>query len=574
MSRPLRRVGHFFSELKRRRVYRVAVAYLAVAFVGFEAVNLLIEPTTLPPYADELLLAFLIAGFPVALVVAWAFELTPEGLRKTAPAAREDGGAAASAAPTAAGEPLAQRAEGGATADLSSVGVLPFTDMSPEGDQEYFGDGIAEELINALTRMQGLKVAARTSAFSFKGRDADVREIGKTLGVGAILEGSVRKWENRVRVTAQLVTAEDGYHLWSDSYERELEDVFSIQDEIARSIVRALEVHLGPGEGEAVRPRRTEDLDAYILHLKGRHFWNQGTVNIPISLEFFQQAVERDPGYAPSQAGLAAAYATMALYGFTPPREVRGPGIQAAERALELDDSLPEVQTYAATARDWLQWDFRAGERGFRRALELNPRHVDGHFYLGQLLARLRRFDEARPHFDQALELDPLSPMAHFQAGAMGYFEGALDRAVRHFDDSLELDPGFLLSKWLRAYALLHSGRAERAVESMEPVVEEAGRPNLFLAALASAYAAAGRASEARELLGELEDRAEEGFVDGYLPGLACFVVGDLDRGFAWLEKAYEQRSPMLSYMGCDPVFDSLRDEPRYVDLVERLKLR
>ncbi len=304
MSEPFGGLRRFFRELKRRNVYRVAATYLAVAFVGFQAVNLLIPDTNLPGWTDRLLLAVLIVGFPVSVVVAWAFEMSPEGVKRTEPTGADDAPAEDERySATAPGNQYETAATG---PPEKSVAVLPFTDMSPNRDQQYFGEGLAEEVLNALTQLEDLEVASRTSAFAYQGRDAGVREIGRELGVATVVEGSVRKAGERLRVTAQLVEADSGYHLWSETFDRELEDVFAIQDEITVSIVEALQVELFGDEADRLTRVGTDDAEAYDLYLEGRHYWQRRyKVGLETALEYFEAALEKDSDFALAHAGRA-----------------------------------------------------------------------------------------------------------------------------------------------------------------------------------------------------------------------------------------------------------------------------
>jgi TolB-like protein len=335
VSEPASKVGSFLAELKRRKVYRVAVVYAVVAFVIWGAAEQLVPGLALPPWVFRLIVLLTILGFPIALVLAWAFEITPDGVRRTEPV-RAESAEAPSSPPLAVTHDVERR----------SIAVLPFANMSDDPENEYFSDGMTEEIINALTQLEDLRVAARTSCFAFKGKPADIGEIGAKLKVATVLEGSVRKAGTRLRITAQLVNVADGYHLWSERYDREMEDVFAIQEDIARAIADRLQVTLAGGAGERLVKPPTKSLEAYDLYLKGRYFVNR-IVEVAgegprKGIDFFEQALALDPGYALAHAGIADAYSFLGSTVLRP-KEALPKAREAAMRALELDDTLAET---------------------------------------------------------------------------------------------------------------------------------------------------------------------------------------------------------------------------------------
>ena len=383
----------FLAELKRRRVYGIAVLYAAVGVAISLGVPDLFDALLLPGWTARLVIVILALGFPIALVLAWAYEVKPEDPRPTEPdgrpAEKEGRGAVSSPGDLAAGTITEQEPP-------PSIAVLPFVDMSPDQDQEYFCDGMAEELINALTKVESLRVAARTSSFHFKGKSENVREIGGQLAVRAVLEGSVRRAEDQLRVTAQLVSVEDGYHLWSESYDRELKDVFAIQDEISRSIVDSLRpTLLGEEEHTLVTPP-TRSLEAYDHYLRGRHYWEgRYEKGLETALRYFEKAVEMDPEYALPYTGVADSYAVLGLYGYLRPQGAGERAKSMAERAVELDDGLSEAHASLALYHLLYSWDWDRGGAEFRRAIELNPDNAKAHVWLGLLRAVQGRFEEA-----------------------------------------------------------------------------------------------------------------------------------------------------------------------------------
>ncbi len=311
------------------------------------------------------------------------------------------------------------RLQAGATAPAASAAVLPFADLSPGKDQEYFSDGLTEELITSLSRIHGLRVAARTSSFQFKGRNADVREVGRKLDVGAVLEGSVRRSGNRLRVTAQLSSAKDGYQLWSDSYDRDLADVFAVQEEIARAIVSALRVRLGGGPDSSLAAQPTRNLEAYDLYLKGRFAWNQrtGAAALKEAVRYLEQAVAQDSSFARAWAALADAYILVVPYAGLSPTETWPKAKAAAQRGLLLDSTSAEAYTSLAYGSMLYEWNWRAAEENFGRAIAANPNYATGHHWYADFLAGRGRLDESLEQMRRAHELDPLSRVISSELG-------------------------------------------------------------------------------------------------------------------------------------------------------------
>jgi serine/threonine-protein kinase len=473
-------------------------------------------------------------------------------------------------AAASASTPIAER--GGAA--QPSVAVLPFVDMSPDKDQDYFCEGIAEELIGALGRVPGLRVAARTSAFQFKGRADDVRRIGQQLNVEAVLEGSVRKAGNRLRVTAQLVSTKDGYQLWSERYDRETEDVFAIQDEIAATLVETLKIRLA--DAQAPRGRRaTEDLEAYHLYLQGRYWWNKRHEGgLWKSVDFFAQAIARDPSYALAHAGLADAHSVIGYYAFLPPRAAFAKAKQAAEKALGLDDRLPEAHVSTALVRFWFDWDWAGAEQAFRRSLERNPHHVPAHIFLGQLLAAIGRVDEARGQWQAALELDPMSPLTNGIVASGLYFARHYEAGLARCRKALELDPNHIQSLWTEAFTCGQLGRFDEGIEAAERAASLSGRAPIFLGTLGLLLALAGRGDQARALVRELESRSTQEYVGPHVLASIHAGLGQKPETLDCLERAYEERNSMMMAVAAMREFDFLRGEDRFDRLLKRLNLR
>ncbi|MGD8698637.1 MAG: tetratricopeptide repeat protein, partial [Gemmatimonadales bacterium] len=530
----------FLAELKRRKVVRVAIVYVLVGLVVVEAANNLFPALNLPDWTVTLVVALALLGFPIALALAWAFDITPARVKR---AAGEDAGA-----------------------DERSIAVLPFTDMSPEGDQEYLCDGMAEELIDALTKVKELRVAARTSSFQFKGRSEDVCEIGKKLRVGSVLEGSVRRAGERLRVTAQLVNAADGYHLWSEKYERKLEDVFAIQDDIARAIVGTLRVTLLGEQQQPLVRAGTESSEAYDLYLKGRHCWvRRYKYGLQTALEFFEKANETDPGYALPYTGIADVHSILAIYGLLEPGDARRIAEAAAERALALDPELPEAYFSRAVVRAcfYHEWDTSHGL--MQRAVELNPIFAAAHAWIGMALANPGlRVEEGLEHARRACALDPHSPYIQGIAGLAHIMGRRYPGAIAHFERALKLEPEDVLALYGAGTCYSAVGRHAEAIATLEKAAALSHRMAFVIGLLAAAYGRAGMMAEARVILQELRERAEREYVTPVALAWACANVGLEEEALDYLEQALAESHPTLSNAIRYPVWDAILSHPRY----------
>jgi serine/threonine-protein kinase len=456
---------------------------------------------------------------------------------------------------------------------IRSIAVLPFADMSSQKDQDYFCEGIAEELINALAHVEGLRVAARSSAFQFKGRADDVRRIGRELAVDSVLEGSVRKAGSRLRVTAQLVSAADGYHLWSERYDREMEDVFALQDEIAATIVGALRLKLASEAPLRLR-RSTEDVEAYQLYLQGRYWWNKRYEGgLRKAVDFFERAIARDPAYALAHSGVADAYSVIGFYTFVPPKEAFARARRATETALGLDDDLAAAHVSMALVHFWFEWDFEKAEREFRRALELDANSVAAHIFLGQMLAAQGRAAQAEAAWQAALDLDPLSPLTNGIVGSGLYFLRRYEDARARCRKALELDPDHVQSLFALALIAAELGRYDEALAAAERAVSLSGRSPFFLGILGFVRATSNRRSEAAAVRLELNDRSRHEYVAPLLHAWILAGLGERDEALDRLEQAYAERNSMLFCISAMRTFDALRGEARFEALLRRVGL-
>jgi eukaryotic-like serine/threonine-protein kinase len=473
---------------------------------------------------------------------------------------------------TALGQIIEERASGCSAEPQPSIAVLPFINISGDKEQEYFSDGLAEEIINALTHVTGLKVIARTSSFSFRGKEADIGQIRDRLKAQNILEGSVRKSGNRIRVTAQLINTADESHLWSERYDRDMTDIFVIQDEIAQAIAEKLRARLA--SDRLLVKHHTENLEAFNLYLKGRYYlFKLEGESYAKCKEYFEQAIALDPHYAKPWTGLALFYYTLGLSGLMPAQAANAQCSQAALKALELNEMLPEAHGMAAALRA-NQFDWAGAEKEFRRALELGPEVSDvWSAYSGLYLEPMQRLDEALAASQKALELDPLSPFLHRQLGIVYTMMRQYDRAIEQHHNALELDPNFYTAHLYLSLNFIHIGKPEEAIREIETAAQFLGFIPLTQAYRGLVYALAGRIGDARKILNELQKLAQHTNVPALSFALIYLGLREIDPGLDWLEKAIDERQNMIFQISFSPLMDPLRSHPRYHALLRKMNL-
>jgi adenylate cyclase len=575
-------LGNFFAELKRRNVYKVAVAYAVVGWLIAQIATQIFPFLEIPNWIVRLVIVLIAIGFPIALVVAWAFEATSEGIKRTE---------VADAMPAAHGQKrhawiyvvvigavisvglffLGRYTAGNKTAvaapnDLSnkSIAVLPFVDLSQGHDQEYFCDGISEEIIGTLAKIEGLRVVARTSSFSFKGKNADVSEIAQKLNVRNILEGSLRREGNRIRVSAQLVSAADGSHLWSDTFERELQGVFAVQDEITRSIVDALKVKL------AVAPsaRTPENTEAYDLYLQGLYFSNRSDEeSLRKSLNLFQRALDIDPNFARAWTGIAKAWLWLAD-AYVRPLDAYPKAKEAASRALALDEHDAEAHCYLSEAKRVLDRDFTGGEKELKRALEIDPNSGPARLFMALLKTAQGELGEGIKEIQQAERLDPLSPVICSFAVGIYLAADRIDDAIEAGKRTVQIDPNYVYFDPVLANAYREKGDSQKAIELYEKTQADSHFPSQ---GLAITYAKMGRREEAHRILEQLIEKSRQQYVAADAIAGVYAALGEKDEAFRWLDRAFDEHSASMVSFTSHPEFRSLRSDPRFTDLVRRL---
>jgi TolB-like protein/Tfp pilus assembly protein PilF/tRNA A-37 threonylcarbamoyl transferase component Bud32 len=461
-----------------------------------------------------------------------------------------------------------------ALSDKPSLAVLPFVDLSPKKEHEYLCDGIAETLINALSGVKDLHVPARTSAFYFKDKDMDIREIGQKLNVEAVLEGSVQVVGDRLRMTARLSNVTDGYQLWSENYERGFEDVFTVQDDIAQEIVKALKIKLIGEEEAQIVKHYTDNREAYDFYIKGLYFWNKrDKKNLEKALEYFQEAIENDPTYALAYSGLADTYIVLADNIFIPASEAFPKAKAAAMKALEIDDSLAEAHISLAAILESYDWDFAGAEREYQRAIDLKPGYATAHQWYALHLSFLGRYEEAIVEILRARELDPLSPRINANVGQLFFYARKNDRALEELKKSTEIFPEHLSNYIVTGLVYAQIGRYEDAISSYEHGFEISGRSGELSTWLAYIYALSGKRSEARKRLNTIIEYAKQNFVSPIDLASVYVGLGEKEEAFSWLEKGYSEKDAGLPYLKANPVFDPLRSDPRFKALLKKVGL-
>jgi adenylate cyclase len=578
----------FFAELKRRNVYKVAVAYAIVGWLLVQVATQVFPFLEIPNWVVRLVIALVVIGFPIALVIAWAFEATSEGIKRT-----EDvdltvqRGAkkhvwiyvvVIAAAISVALFFLGRYTAGNKTATAApnelqakSIAVLPFVNMSADKNDEYLSDGVSEELITALSKITGLQVKARTSSFAFKGKNEDIQKIGELLHVSHLLEGSVAKAGNKLRITAQLIQASDGNHEWSDTYDREMQDIFAVRSEVARQVAETLKIRLLGEEKRKIDKKPTENLEAYNLYRQGRYYSDKLTEgDMKKAVPFFQQAIEKDPRFALAYAGIADNY-VLAADTYIAPREAFSKAKEAAQKAIELDDSLAEAHASLGFVHFHYDWDWAAADKECRRAIELNPQSAQSYMIYTHYLAGIGRFDEASTFGARGLELDPLSVSTHFFLGWSALFAGRNDEAIAKLSKAVELDPS---NGWVRMFlgrAYLFKGMPQRAIEVMETAERLNPDDSYALGYLGYGYAVTGRRADALKILQRLGEMEKRRYVSRFAHVYIYIGLGDKDKAFEWLEKAYQERSDSLAWFRFDPESKSLQSDPRFAVLMRKI---
>ena len=539
----------FFAELKRRKVYSVAIAYVVGGWALAQGMAQVLPVFDIPNWGVRMIVVLIVLGFPVALTLSWFFDLTRYGIVRTPDA------------------DAALRLDPAQSADSSerSIAVLPFSDLSPGQDHDYFSDGIAEEILTALAKIDGLHVAARRSSFWFKGRETQLGEIAKNLNVRHVVEGSVRREGNRVRVTAELIDAPNGFTLWSEKFDREMHGIFALQDEITRAIVDALKLKL-----DISPPPVSPSTDAYDAYLQGLFYSDKSTEEaLRKSVEFFQRALDKDPKFSRAWTGIAKAWLWLAD-AYVPPLEAYSNVRDAALRALRLNKDEAEAHVYLAETKRILDWDLDGAEAEFNRALEFDPNSTTSNYFIAALHAARGEREKALVYLKRASKIDPASLwVSNFACEIYRYF-GLIDEAMAAGERSLQLDPTFLYGEPLLAALYREMGRFDEAIALYEKSQSISGRVPF---GLAITYAKMGRRKEAQEIL-EAACASRGSYTPGDATAHVRVELQQHEEAIRELERAYEEHSSSLHFIGIAPEFAPLRPDKRFLSIVKKIGLK
>jgi TolB-like protein/tetratricopeptide (TPR) repeat protein len=587
------KIDNFFSELKRRNVYKVAVAYAIVGWLLVQVATQVFPFLEIPNWVVRLVIALVVIGFPIALVIAWAFEATPEGIKRTEvadamPVSAAIGrkkhawiyvvviAAAISVTLFFLGRYTAGN-KGVASAPnelpAKSIAVLPFDNLSRDPDNAYFAEGVQDEILTRLAKVADLKVISRTSTQRFKSAPSDLREIAKQLGVMHIVEGSVQKANDQVRVNVQLINALSDAHLWADTYDRKLTDIFSVESEIAKTIADTLQAKLSGSEKQMMAAAPTTDTTAYELYHKGRSLWEKRSGdNIPKAIAYYEQAIARDPNYALAYAGLAKAYIVLPFYAGADRLDAGSKAKDAALKALRLDPNLAEAHAALGKILFFREIDLAGAMREYKRAIELNPNDATAHHWFGNdTLAALERFEEAIAEGKRAIELDPLSTVINVDLGETFYYAHRYDEADRQMRKSLEIDPTSFYAHYNLGIVLQLKGDLSGAIAEYEKAKQLGDNP-LVSTLCAQAKAHAGDKDAALRMLSELDKMSQQREVVGYLRALLYLSLNNKDEALRWLEQGFEERDGSnICWIKVDPLLDSLHGDPRLEALVQKV---
>jgi TolB-like protein/Tfp pilus assembly protein PilF len=461
-----------------------------------------------------------------------------------------------------------------AQAKRHRLAVLPLANIGSSSEDEYLADGLTEELISILSRIAGLSVIARTSVMRYKGGSKGVADIGRELNVETVVEGSVRRLGKMLRITAKLVDARSEESLWSQQYDRSIDDVFSIQTDIAHQTAEALNLEILMRERQGIERRSTRSIDAYQSYLKGRYFWNQRNKEaLDKAVGYFRQSIEKDPGYAQAYAGLADTYAVLALLEFVAPRDAYPEAKKMVEKGLAIDDGLAEAHTSLALIRFQYDWDWPGSEKEFKRAIELNANYAPAHHFYADMLKAQGRFDEAMRQIGLAQELDPLSLAISTGVGHVLYLSRRYDDSILQYARTVELDPNFMQTHLWFGRPYLQKGMYTEAIAELQKAVSLSGESTVALAMLGHALASAGKKDEAEKVMQKLVARSKTTYVPSYWIAVIYNGFQDTENVLEWLEKAYGERSSWLAWVKVEPRFDWLRGDPGFDSIVGRLGL-
>ena len=585
--------GNFFAELKRRNVYKVAVAYIVAGWALSQGIAQVFPVFDIPNWAIRMIVLLIILGLPVALVLAWAFEITPQGIKRTEaadamPQARRQRkhawiyivvvsglisiGLFLLGRYTAINAPPRQSEAIAGSLPQKSIAVLPFESLSEDKSNAYFAGGVQDEILTRLAKVADLKVISWTSTQHFNSAPGNLPQIAEQLGVANVLEGSVQKVADQVRVNVQLINALTDAHLWAETYDRKLTDIFAVESDIAKAIAENLQAKLTGSEKNEMSKKPTENSEAYELYLKGRFFWNKRTsADMKTALGYFEQAANVDPNYAVAYAGMADCYLLLPLYGGGVPTEMYPKATAMAQKAITLDPSLGEPHASLGLVHALFDFDFPASVREFEEAIRLNPNYAIAHHWFGDsVLPALGEFDRANAEAQRALELDPLSIVNNTDSGTVYWITGRYQEAVAQFKKAIEMDPRNYTAHWGLGQALERIGDLPGAIAEYEKATQLDDDP-LPLGLLGAAKAKADDRTGALSILDKLQEIAKQRYVADYSFALIHLALGQKDDAMKWLESSYAKHQPDLNWVRVDPDLRPLHGDARFEALAEKI---
>jgi TolB-like protein len=580
------KIDNFFAEVKRRNVYKVAIAYIFAGWALSQGIAQVFPVFDVPNWVIRSIVVMIILGLPVALVLAWMFELTPQGIKRTE---------TADAMPEATRKKkyvwiyvvvigaaisiglffLGRYSAGNTTASPAgitnkSIAVLPFDNLSRDPDNAYFCEGVQDEILTRLAKVADLKVISRTSTQHFKSAPENLPQIAKQLGVAHILEGSVQKASDQVRVNVQLINALTDAHLWAETFDRKLTDIFAVESEIAKTVAETLQARLTGSEKSSIAKTPTVNPEAYELYLKGKFFAEKRTgADLRKSIGYYDQAIAKDPNYPLAYVGLADAYMLLSPYGAISPKESIPPARAALKKALELDDSLAQAHASSGLLAT-LELDLNRGISELERAIQLNPNYATAHHWLALPLLAIGQSDRGIAEGKRAIELDPLSLICNADL-SWGYFQAhRYDDAEAQARKTLEMDSRFYVAHYYLGGALQFQGKLTDAIAEYQKSIELNNDP-FSLAMLGQAYARQGKTDEARKVLTHLSEEAKSRYVSPYALAVVLTALGDKGHAIDELERGYDDTGFYISLIKVDPLFESLRGDPRFEALVQKI---
>jgi TolB-like protein/Flp pilus assembly protein TadD len=580
---------NFFAELKRRNVYKVAVAYAIVGWLLVQVATQVFPFLEIPTWVVRLVIVLVAVGFPIALVIAWAFELTPEGIKRTEDVDLPAGsgsehrtwiyvaviGAAFSIGLFFIGRYTARNSSSASPSELpaKSIAVLPFDNLSRDPDNAYFAEGVQDEILTRLAKVADLKVISRTSTQHFKSSPDDLPQIAKQLGVMNILEGSVQKSNDQVRVNVQLINALTDAHLWAEIYDRKLTDIFVVESDIAKTIADTLQAKLSGSEKAAMLKKPTANPEAYELYLKGKFFWNKRTAaDLRRSIDYFNQAIAKDPNYALAYAGLAQSWKLLPAFNGGAPQDCFPEAERAARKALALDDTLSDAHAALASLKGLNGFDYAGAITEYERAMQLNPNDSTAHqWFANDTLANIGQNEREVAVMKRAVELDPLSLIINSNLGWAYIHAGRLDDAVAQLRKTVEMDGSFYYARYGLALALELKGAIPEAIAEYQKTISITEDP-VPLGMLGRLYAANGRKAEAQKILQQLRQKREQRYTAAYCLALVYLGLGDRNEALKWLEEGYRERDGFnIGPIRIDPLLTPLHGDPRFEALAEKI---